>query len=80
MEILVFTANGLYLTAYFMTDMLRMRILTVTAAICLTIYFYSLPEPMLTVVGWNLVFVVLNLFQIARLTTNSLFRAEEIST
>jgi hypothetical protein len=40
--------------------------LTVTAATCLATYFYCQPEPMLTVVGWNMFFIALNLFQIAR--------------
>ncbi len=66
MESLVYAANGMYVAAYFMTDMLRMRILTVTAATCLATYFFCQPEPMLTVFGWNLFFVALNLFQIAR--------------
>lgn len=67
MESLVYAANGMYVAAYFMTDMLRMRMLTVTAATCLATYFYCQPEPMLTVVGWNAFFVALNLFQIARI-------------
>ena len=66
MESLIYAANGMYVVAYFMTDMLRMRILTVTAATCLATYFYCQPEPMLTVVGWNVFFITLNLFQIAR--------------
>lgn len=67
MESLVYAANGMYMVAYFTTDMLRLRILTVTAATCLATYFYCQPEPMLTVVGWNVFFIGLNLFQIARL-------------
>ena len=62
MESLIYAANGMYVVAYFMTDMLRMRILTVTAATCLATYFYCQPEPMLTVVGWNVFFIALNLF------------------
>lgn len=67
METLIYAANSLYVVAYFTTDMLRLRLLTVTAASCLATYFYSLPEPLLTVVGWNLFFIALNLMQIARL-------------
>ena len=67
MESLIFAANVMYLIAYFMTDILRLRMLTVTAAACLAIYFYNQPVPMLTVVGWNIVFVALNLFQIVRI-------------
>lgn len=68
MELLVNLANVLYVIAYFTLDMLRLRLLTVTAAICLAIYFYSQPVPMLNVVAWNVVFILLNLSQIARLT------------
>lgn len=68
MELLVNLANVLYVIAYFTLDMLRLRLLTVTAAVCLAIYFYSQPVPMLNVVAWNVVFIVLNLSQIARLT------------
>jgi len=57
----------MYVAAYFMSDLLRLRVLTVTAASCLAIYFYCQPEPMLTVAAWNLFFVTLNLVQIARL-------------
>jgi uncharacterized membrane protein len=67
MESLVFFANGLYVVAYFTTDMLRLRMLTVTAASCLATYFYCQPQPMLTVVAWNAFFIVLNLVQILRL-------------
>ncbi|RJT40374.1 hypothetical protein D3227_10390 [Mesorhizobium waimense] len=67
MEILINTANVLYVTAYFTMDMLRLRILTVTAATCLAVYFYGQPVPMLNVVAWNVFFIALNLIQIVRL-------------
>ena len=66
MESLIFVANSLYVASYFTNDILRLRLLPITAASCLATYFYSLPEPMWTVVGWNLFFIGLNLFQIAR--------------
>ncbi len=66
MESLIFAANVMYLIAYFMTDILRLRMLSVAAAACLAVYFYNQPVPMLTVVGWNIVFVALNLLQIVR--------------
>ena len=67
MEILINAANILYVVAYFTTDMLRLRILTVVAASCLAIYFASLSEPLSTVVAWNLFFIALNLMPLARL-------------
>lgn len=66
MESLIFVANGMYVASYFMNDIIRLRLLTVTAASCLATYFYSLPEPMWTVVGWNTFFIGLNLYQITR--------------
>lgn len=67
MEILLNAANVLYVVAYFTLDMLRLRLLTISAATCLAIYFYSQPAPMLNVVFWNLFFITLNVFQIVRL-------------
>lgn len=67
MEILINAANILYVTAYFTMDMLRLRIMTITAACCLAVYFYNQPVPMLNVVAWNVFFIVLNLIQIVRL-------------
>jgi hypothetical protein len=66
MESLVFVANFIYVAAYFTSDMLRLRILTVTAAACLAVYFYGQPQPMFTIVGWNLFFIALNLVQVTR--------------
>lgn len=66
MESLIFAANGMYVASYFMHDILRLRLLTVVAAACLATYFYVLPQPMWTVIGWNTFFIALNLFQIAR--------------
>ena len=67
MDVLINVANILYVIAYFTLDMLRLRLLTVTAAACLAVYFYCQPTPMLNVVAWNVFFVLLNLTQIARL-------------
>ncbi len=67
MEPLVYIANMLYLASYFMQDILRLRALTITAAMCLVAYFYLRPEPLMTVVCWNLFFIGLNVFQIVRI-------------
>ena len=67
MDMLVTLANTLYVVAYFTTNLLRLRVLTVSAAACLAIYFYNQPVPMLNVVGWNLFFIALNLVQITRI-------------
>jgi hypothetical protein len=67
MDILLNMANLLYVLAYFTLDMLRLRLMTITAAGCLAVYFYSQPEPMLNVVFWNLFFIALNGGQIVRI-------------
>ena len=67
MDILINAANVLYVVAYFTTDMLRLRLLTLVAAGCLAVYFYCQPVPMLNVVAWNLFFIALNLGQLLRL-------------
>ncbi len=67
MEILVYMANGMYLASYVMKEMLHLRMLTVVAALCLSAYFFIRPDPMMTVVCWNLFFVALNVMQIARI-------------
>ena len=67
METLVYVANILYLLSYFVQDMLRLRVLTVFAASCLVGYFYFQPEPMMTVVCWNLFFIALNIVQLGRI-------------
>ena len=67
METLVYVANILYLLSYFVQDMLRLRVLTVFAATCLVGYFYFQPEPMMTVVCWNVFFIALNVFQLGRI-------------
>jgi hypothetical protein len=66
-EILVYAANCLYLVSYMVQDMLRLRLLTLVAAVCLMTYFYLLPEPLLLVVSWNLVFIAMNVVQLIRL-------------
>ena len=67
MDILINAANLLYVTAYFTTDLLRLRILTLIAAACLAVYFLSQPAPLYNVVAWNVFFFLLNLWQIGRI-------------
>ncbi len=79
MEWLVYIANGMYLLSYYMKDILRLRIFTVAAAICLTTYFYFRPEPMMTVVYWNLFFVALNVYQIVRIVGLQIPKRKDVS-
>ncbi len=67
MELLINLANILYILSYFIQDLLRIRWLTVCAAVILVAYFYLQPEPMMTVIYWNLFFIALNVFQITRI-------------
>ena len=67
MEAFIHGANVLYLLSYLMRDILWLRVFTVIAALCLIAYFYLQPEPLLTAIYWNLVFVVLNIYWICRL-------------
>ncbi len=67
MKVLINVANALFVLGYFTTDMLRLRLLSVVATFCVVIYFYSQPEPLMTVVAWNLVFLVLNIVQLAQM-------------
>lgn len=67
MDLLINAANILYVLAYFTQDLLRLRLMTLVAAACLAAYFASRPDPLWTVVGWNLFFLVLNLFQLTRI-------------
>jgi hypothetical protein len=67
MEALVYAANILYLLSYLVRDILHLRLLTVVAACCLVTYFYNQPEPLMTVVCWNLFFVALNIVQLTRI-------------
>ena len=70
MEALVYTANFLYLLAYLVRDIFYLRLLTIVAACCLVTYFYTLAEPLMTIVYWNLFFVALNALQLVRILRN----------
>ena len=63
---MVYIANLFYLMSYLSRDITILRVYTISAALCLITYFYSLPEPLWTVVFWNIFFVMLNIWQIAR--------------
>lgn len=67
MDILINAANLLYVAAYFTTDMLRLRVMTLLAACCIAVFFACQPTPLWTVVVWNVFFILLNLGQLIRL-------------
>ena len=67
MDTLIYVANALNLLSYFVRDILQLRTLTIVAVACLALYFVSRPEPLMEVVYWNLFFLAMNVFQIARI-------------
>ena len=67
MESLINLANVIYILSYFEQDRVRFRLLTITAAACLVTYFLLLPEPPMTIVYWNVIFSLLNIFQLGRI-------------
>lgn len=67
LELLINTANVLYLFSYMVRDILWLRILTVIAAMCLMPYFYLQPVPIMTPIYWNMGFTALNILWITLL-------------
>lgn len=67
MDVLIYIANGLYLLSYGVRDILYLRLLTVTAASCLAVYFATRPQPLMEVVYWNVLFILLNTMQIGHI-------------
>lgn len=64
MRELIHVANVLYCISYAVRSIFWLRVLTVIAASLLLPYFYFQPEPLYAPIGWNLLFIGLNLFQI----------------
>lgn len=67
MEALINLANVIYILSYYVQDLVRFRLLTIIAASCLVAYFLLLPEPPMTIVYWNVFFILLNAFQLCRI-------------
>ena len=60
-------ANVLYLASYSVRDILWLRVLTVTAALFLIPYYAFQPIPLTLAITWNVVFIAINVYWIARL-------------
>lgn len=67
MDALINIANVIYILSYFVQDGVRFRLLTIIAAACLVTYFLLLPEPPMTIVYWNVFFILLNALQLGRI-------------
>lgn len=64
---LLHVANVLYLASYSVRSVLWLRVLTVVAITCMMPYYYTRPTPMYDAMGWNSVFLAINLVQITLL-------------
>ena len=67
MDALITIANVLFVSAYFVRDVLWLRAFALAGAGCLAMYFYTLPQPLMNVVYWNLLYVTINATWLARL-------------
>ncbi|WP_169054081.1 cyclic nucleotide-binding domain-containing protein [Nitratireductor sp. XY-223] len=67
LDVLVSVANVVYLASYSVRDILWLRILTVVGATLLMPYYYLQAAPLWAPIGWNVVFMTINLFWIVRL-------------
>jgi CRP-like cAMP-binding protein len=64
MVVLIHVANVLYLFSYLVKDILWLRLLTVVAGSVLLAYYVLLPAPLWAAIGWNVVFLAINVRQI----------------
>ena len=67
MDALVTLANLLFVSAYFVRRVIYLRSLALCGACCLALYFYTLPQPLMHVVYWNLLYVAINATWLTRL-------------
>ena len=68
MQWFVHAANVCFLISFVVRDILWLRVLSIAGGFSLIPYFYfSGPEPQLAPIGWNIVFTVINVYQIYRL-------------
>ncbi len=79
MELMIYVANGLYLLSYMVKDILKLRLLTVVAACCLVTYFSTQPDPVTSIIAWNLFFVLLNLAQIGAILRSRIKQAKRLN-
>lgn len=67
MSSLIHVANVLILLSFLFKDVLGLRLLSISASCCFILYFYFRPQPMLAPIGWNLLFMAVNGYQIGLL-------------
>jgi hypothetical protein len=64
MVVFIHIANAIYLASYLVKDILWLRILTVAAGLVILGYYAWMPMPIWAGVGWNILFLAINLRQI----------------
>ncbi|MEM8661948.1 MAG: hypothetical protein AAGF35_13775, partial [Pseudomonadota bacterium] len=67
LDILLAIANISYLASYSMRDILWLRVLTIIGISVLMPYYYLQPSTLWGPIGWNLLFLSINLYWIVRL-------------
>jgi CRP-like cAMP-binding protein len=63
MAYLLHVANVLYLLSYLVKDILWLRLLTVVAGLLLMTWAFLQPQPLWASIGWNALFLAINLYQ-----------------
>ena len=67
LDYFIHAANILLLAAYSVRDILWLRVLAVTSAVCAMPYFLLQPTPLWAAFGWSVLFTAINMFQTWRL-------------
>jgi hypothetical protein len=67
MVVFIHVANGLYAGSYLVKDILWLRLLTVLGGLVLLAYYALMPTPLWAAIGWNVLFLTINLKQIRAL-------------
>ncbi len=67
LDVLVNVANVVYLASYSVRDILWLRCLTIVGGTLLLPYYYWQVHPLWAAIGWNLVFISINIFWVVKL-------------
>lgn len=67
LEIVINAAHLVLLAAYFMRDILWLRVITVAAIFLGFPYYYFQPEILWSLIGWGFVFIIINVYRIIQI-------------
>jgi len=67
MAYLLHIANVIYLLSYLVKDILWLRLLTVVGGVLLMVWAFAQPQPLWASLGWNALFLAINVWRIALL-------------